>query len=109
MKSVERHIDSVDVVWETFHYDMPITGICRHNNQLCRFETDYDTQICTIYSLTTWEKFKWLCHKKCFEICVGYHCTYPKKVWFHYRKPKWFWKRVCSMYYYIKTGKWTNI
>ena len=60
--------NKVDFVWISDHYDIHLEGICKHNNELCRFITDYDSLICTLSSLTSWEKIQWLRQKWFFEI-----------------------------------------
>ena len=101
-EKVKIPYNEVDFVWETSRYDIPLGGLCRYEDNLCEFKGDYDTLIYTIYSLTTREKIKFLYRKKLFEICVGYHCSYPQRLQganFYYKRPRWFWKLVCKLYY----------
>lgn len=84
------------------HYDIHLVGLCKYKNKLCFFITDYDTMMVSIYSLSIIEKIKYIKDKKLFELCIGYHWTYPyRKLGLKYnlRKPKWFWKIVFNCYY----------
>jgi hypothetical protein len=86
-------------VWVDGHWDVHLTGLCRHDGKLCRFEVEWDkvgdhSEITTytIYALSPLEKLRWLWRKKKFEICVGRHWTYPDLedgVRFRKRKPRW--------------------
>lgn len=96
-------------VFASSHYDIHLEGICKYNNKLHEFRTDYNTEICTIYSLTFWEKVKWIKKKKLFEWCIGYHFSYPhrlkKDIHHKTRKPRWFWQFVFDIYYDRKKKK----
>jgi hypothetical protein len=94
--------DQVSFVWVSSHWDVHLEGVCRHEGQLCRFECENPTRYdddggpsrprYSIYSLSTKEKLRWLYRKKKFEICVGYHWTYPycaQGRLFYLRKPRW--------------------
>jgi hypothetical protein len=91
----------LNLLWLGGYYDFPLSGLCRHGGSLCRFECenqeeaygDHDIPVkYAIYALTPREKLHWLWRKKKFEICVGYHCTYPYRAQGHHfyrRSPKW--------------------
>lgn len=103
LKRWVRQYNEVDFVWVSDHYDLHLTGICRDNGKLCRFETDYDTTEVSIFELSLLEKVMWLCQKKLFEWCVGYHWSYPEKkrgAVFGGRKPEWFWNALLKIYYW---------
>jgi hypothetical protein len=86
-------------VWISDHWDRHLSGLCRHDSELCRFEIECDqdgdyseSTTYTIYALSPLEKLHWLWRKKKFEICVGRHWTYPDRkngVQFRKRKPRW--------------------
>ena len=104
-KALIKPYDEMDWVWISDHYDIHLDGLCRHDGELSRFKTDFDSEICTIYTLTNWEKIKWLWRKRMFEVCIGYHWTYPHRkqgVRFNYKKPRWFWDIIFKLYYKIK-------
>jgi len=94
----------MNFVWIEDHYDIHLEGLCKHKGELCRFTTEYDTMVCTIYPLSIFGKLRWLFRKKLFELCVGYHWTYKQKVRqgrFYYRKPIWFYKLLFKIYYMV--------
>ncbi len=110
--------EKMNFVWITNHYDIHRNGLCNYNNNLCEFKTnegeyDWDKEeyiiptTCDIYSLTLTEKLKWRYRQKKFELMVGYHWTYPYRKTgersFHFRKPKWLYKWLFSLFY--KTQK----
>lgn len=111
---VQLPYDRVDFVWVKSHYDIHLEGLCKYNGELHRFKVgsdfgydegveDYILPIMNIYKLNRIEKFKWLCRKKLFEICVGKHFTYPYRkngVRFYTKSPKWFWSKVFKLYYW---------
>ena len=94
--------------WVCSHYDVHLEGTCRVNGELMRFRTVYNGRPgqsikCTVFPLSSMDKFCWKFHQKAFELCVGRHCTYPQaeKVWFHLKRPEWFWGAVKSLYYHF--------
>ncbi len=106
--------EELDFVWISNHWDIHLNGLCNYKNNLCEFKTkegEYDWEkeeyiiptTCDIYSLSLVEKIKWLSTKKKFELMVGYHWTYPYRKTrerpFHYRKPKWLYKWLFSLFY----------
>ena len=90
--------------YHTHFYDIPLVGLCFYLGSLCYFHIKSDSDyMYEIFDLTFWEKLKYKYKKKLFEICIGYHCTYPhrtKGVHFYYKRPKWFWKIVFNVYYH---------
>ena len=68
--------DDVDFVWVSDHYDIHLRGLCRHNGELCEFETDWESEKVEIKPLSVPQKLRWLLSKKLFEWFVGYHWTY---------------------------------
>lgn len=124
--------DEVDFVWILNHWDIHLEGLCNHNGELCYFETQKGTGYwdeeccedierecdeyvevipnkCDIYSLTKEEKQSWLKRKRKFEVCVGYHWTYPYRKTgerpYGYKKPKWFWNLLTIFYYKFRRCK----
>ena len=97
--STTKPYKDIKFIWVSDHYDIHLSGLCRENKELCRFSTDYDSLICTIYSLTFFEKIKWLIRKFIFEICVGCHWSYPLGRTFKIKTPQWFWMLVFNYYY----------
>ncbi len=91
----------VDFVWVSNHYDIHLNGICRLNGEICRFDTDYDTMVVSVFNLSLLEKIKWLSRKKLFELCVGKHWTYPQRGDGVYYKSKtsWFLQFIEKIYY----------
>ena len=108
--------EEVDFVWVAGHYDVHLEGICRYENQICEFmavggewndEIDgYNPLYYDIYYLSFVEKCKWLYDKKLFEICVGYHWTYPQRAnmqpW-RLRKPEFLFKLLFRYYYKLQS------
>jgi hypothetical protein len=90
----------------TNHYDIHLNGLCYVDNQLCKFQlfSDWedDDSKYLVTPLSSIEKIKALWSKKKFEICIGYHWTYPNRLngeVFYTKTPQWFWKIVFKMYY----------
>lgn len=90
-----------DWVWIADHYDMHLAGILKFHNELCRFETDYETTEVSVYSLNFYEKIKWRVDKLIFEIFVGKHWSYPNRInnSFKWRNPEWLHKFMFNAYY----------
>ena len=96
--------NQMDFVFISSHYDIHLSGLCRVNGKLHRFETPYDYDsilICNIYELGFLEKTLWLYLKWKFELLVGTQWTYPlvNHVDYQPRKPRWFWKIMSHIYY----------
>ena len=107
----------MDFVWINGHYDIHLQGLCRYDGALCKFYTDGDTFYnavgwwneeyeidCYVTPIVGWERLKWKLRKIAFEICIGYHWTYPQRkqgVHFYTKRPKWFWRIVFKSYYGI--------
>ena len=111
MEKEMNHIDMIsydkmEFVFILSHYDINLSGLCKHNNKLCEFKLrDYDDPDddlkCYIYKLSFKEKIKWLYKKTIFEWCIGYHWTYPyRKNGYKLRRPRWFWQIVHNLYYH---------
>ena len=98
-----ENYNNVQFLFIQDHYDIHLKGLCIYKNKLCLFITDYDTMVVSIYKLSLLEKFKYLTLKKLFELCIGYHWTYPYRkqgLKYKLRKPRWFWKCIFNCYYY---------
>lgn len=106
----------VDFKFVSLHYDIHLMGSCMYENELCLFtteENDWDEEkkewkelFVKIYKLNLTEKFKWIWTQWIFEQCVGHHWSYKRGERcsnFYYRKPQWFYKLICKIYY--KTTK----
>ena len=99
----------VQYVWISSHYDIHLHGLCRFGaaNELHEFKTTnpdtFDEPLMvSVIKLTTKQKIHWLIRKKLFEICVGYHWTYPHRangVAYEQKAPKWFWGPIMKWYY----------
>jgi len=113
--------DEVDFVWIADHWDLHLKGLCKYGGELCLFQTirgeyDFDQEeyiipdICNIFSLSLLEKIRWIFRKRLFEICIGYHWTYPYRKTggrpFKYRNPKWLYKFIFKTYYKLKLGRY---
>jgi hypothetical protein len=100
-------LNDLHLVFVSDYYDMPLSGICRHNGRLCEFEGDYDAGTYTIKPLAWWQKARWLQRKKLFEFCVGRHWSYGtdgrEVSHFHYRSPVWFYRFLFRAYYWRNT------
>jgi len=100
---VIRYEDAKDKwVWIANHYDLHLSGLLRFGGELCRFETHYHRCEVSVYRLTQAEKLKWLARKKLFELCVGYHWSYPERkhgARFCGRRPEWLHKMLFRLYY----------
>ena len=103
--------EHINFVWVSDHYDIHLSGLCRMNGQLMRFEIPKNSKWCGgpwhiprfhIYKLNPIEKLCLLLKKRLFEICIGKHWTYPDRkqgVRSKIRKPLWFWRLVFKLYY----------
>lgn len=68
-----------NLVYVENYYDIPLSGLCTHKNQLVRFkvvDSEEENLEYEIIPLTWLQKMKALTQKKLFEICVGMHWTY---------------------------------
>jgi hypothetical protein len=69
---------------------------------------EWDDDGPTVYNvkpLSSINKVKALISKKAFEICVGYHWTYPNRKngeEFYVKWPHWFWNMVFHLYYKVR-------
>jgi hypothetical protein len=93
------------------HWDVHLNGTCMYNGNLCEFENtspdyneeldDWEEMFVKIYKLDFIDKIKWYYKQWLFEMCVGYHWTYPKRkdAYFYYRKPKWLYMWLSNCYY----------
>ena len=106
-----RHMDWV---WVSDHYDFHLAGLCRYRGHLCRFDTSYHNRFkkrlrCRIYTLRKHEKLIWLTHKAIFEVCVGTHWSYSRRVRrqsLYLRKPRWVAKLLFATYYFTRGYGW---
>ena len=70
MKVLRSHLD---IVWVELFDDAPLTGLCRVDGVLYRFEIEEPNEArdqdwyYDVYPLTKWEKVKWLLKKKFYE------------------------------------------
>lgn len=99
----------MDFVFVTNHYDIHIEGLCRINNKLWSFKLyDMNDAASSVYAVTPLncvDTLKAVIAKKAFEICVGYHWTYPNRTngeEFYMKSPKWFWNMVFHLYYKVR-------
>jgi len=120
--------DDVNFRWVSNHWDIHLNGICEYQNQICEFKTiqgeghwtyildekgeeveedeyvETIPTVCEIYELTEKEKKERLSRQRKFEICVGYHWTYPYRKTgerpFRIRNPKWFYRLLFNLYYF---------
>ena len=95
----------MELIFVSDFCNIPLAGLCRSNNKLCRFVTDPDNMYgFSIYPLSTLEKVHWLSRKWLFEICVGTQYSYknnkPIGV-FHWRHPIWLHKKLFNLYYHL--------
>lgn len=96
----------VSLVWVSHYHDGPLSGLCRANGHLMRFERAEDASRYRVFSLSTRQKVKWLLHKAMFEACVGKHWSYPNRAngeMFHLRRPAWIHKLLISAYYKLRS------
>lgn len=94
--------DSADWLWVSNHHDVNLTGLLLFNGQLCRFDTDYESELVSIYRLNLKQKIGWIVRKKLFEWCVGRQWSYSgghRCAEFCWRSPKWLHKMLCRVYY----------
>ena len=102
--------DSADWLWVSNHHDVHLTGLLLFDGQLCRFETDYESELVSVYALDLKQKAGWIFRKKLFELCVGRHLSYPARLQgaeFCWRYPRWLHKQLFELYY--KVTKWILI
>jgi len=107
IKTIEYN--DLNLAWVSDYYDMPLIGLCLEDNKTCRFEVvslDEEPTMYDIYSLTSWEWFKYKTDQKLFEFFVGKHWSYKdgEKVqeYFYIGRPNWFWKLMFWFYYKVK-------
>jgi hypothetical protein len=101
--------EKMEFVWVQHQYDVHIKGLCKFNNKLALFKliknshyiTDTKNIFYKVYELNFLQKCYFLYNKKMFELCVGYHWTYPLGREFYYKKPIWFWGSVMKLYYLL--------
>jgi len=106
--------DKIEFIWVTDHYDIHLKGLCKYRDRYCRFElmqdSDYETMdvmangddVYALYTLTDDEAEEFLRQKRLFELCVGYHWSYPERLngaQFGNRWPRWFWNIIFKLYY----------
>ena len=68
-----------NLVYVENYYDIPLSGLCTHKNQLVGFkvvDSEEDDPTYEIIHLTPIQKIRELVKKKLFEICVGKHWSY---------------------------------
>lgn len=105
--------------WHCGYWDGPLSGLCFHDGELCRFECaehggwdgeegaeHYVERTYRVIPLTRWERFRWLLRKRVFEMCVGYHCTYPHRYGgVGFVRGRWGWlSRLLFVGYYRARG-----
>jgi hypothetical protein len=108
--------DEVEFLYARNHYDLHIEGLCYYRGFVSEFKThDWYNEdeekpvMVNIYELTMGEKLKALWDKKLFEICVGYHWSYPERVVYNYhiRRPRWLYQFLFNWFYYgFDVTKW---
>jgi hypothetical protein len=93
-------------VWVSSFWDFPREGLCIFGNKLCRFRCVFneksEPQGYEVFALSRLEKMLWLWRKREFEICVGYHWTYPNRVRgerFRPRNPRWLHFLLFALHY----------
>jgi hypothetical protein len=123
--------DKMKFVFVTDHWDIHLAGLCEYNGKLHYFETvderEYECNplfiesikfngithkepyfreigelYCVIYSMSLFEKINQLWRKKLFEVCVGYHWSYPNRRDTVDNKPYWLKKLLWKMYFYLR-------
>lgn len=104
--------NEINFVWISNHYDVHLSGLCKMGNTFFWFVTINHYEVfeeneqlkCDVYQLSFWEEIKLRMRKFFFEQMVGYHWSYPKRNngGFYLRKPKWLYKFLFRLYYFIK-------
>ncbi len=110
--------EKVDFKFISNHYDVHLEGTCIYNNSMCYFTNKYpeyneetetwEEMYVKIYKINFLEKIKYWYIQTMFELCVGYHWTYPhrkKGASFYYREPKWLYHWLFKTYYNLKRKK----
>lgn len=116
--------DQMQFVWVSNFWDFPLKGICMWGGKLHEFagwdewfkidnptedEDDWDRKVFfNLTPLTFTQRLKWRFRQRMFELCVGTHWTYKNNqrgLQFHWRKPVWLHKLLCSWYYKTKGFK----
>jgi hypothetical protein len=95
----------LEIIYVTDYYDIPLSGLCRYNNRIERFEYNEENQEYHIIHLTRYQRIVELFRKKLFEICVGTHQSYvnnKKPSFFYWRKPVILHRILFKLYYGIK-------
>lgn len=86
------------IVWVANYYDGPLSGLCRVNGKLQRFERGLEGHRYRVYSLTPRQRALWVLQWRLFELFVGTHWSYPRgsaRGWWPSR-----WRRAMSRVYY---------
>lgn len=99
----------LNYVFISNYYDLPLSGLCRHQGKLCRFSIDKDwggeePVFYDVFELSFFERLKARYNKKLFELCVGYHWSFKDKKRegsFYVRSPQWFYKWLFNIYFKI--------
>lgn len=94
-------------VWVSNHYDVHLSGLCRVGGELMRFTTiehhSFARRLrCHVFRMGRKEKLRWWLRKRIFEICVGYHWTYPHRgqgVRYYIRSPRWLYRLLGRWYF----------
>jgi hypothetical protein len=107
-EALARNVGGRDLnpVWISSFTDFPREGLCRFRGKLCHFvcafDDNGDPQGYEIFRLSLRQKLRWLRRKRRYEICVGYHWTYPNRARgesFTHRKPRWLHFLLFALHY----------
>jgi hypothetical protein len=85
--------DDMRFVWVQSHWTSTLTGFAGFSATCAgsRLKTMIVNRRPAASRPSTRERQRWLYRKKKFEVCVGYHCTYPGcgTIGFRRRKTRW--------------------
>lgn len=105
MRSYKVHWSKIypHFVFHAGYYDHPLNGVVRLNGQWWWFDWEYQAGRVMIREMSQAEAWrKWWKHTR-FGLMVGWHTHYQngsRRTRYGTRKPRWFWRRVASVYYH---------
>ena len=109
MRSLQRH-EALEWEFVADHYDVHLKGLVRCDGRWCEAELvsdpwEFDQPLIYLVTPLSWRGWmRWKVRQWGFELCVGTHWSGSKRPRKRYRlrRPRWFWKRVFQLYYWVK-------
>lgn len=105
---IRVHWTDMHYVFVSGFYDHPLSGTCRYQGELCKFEIevieDDQTDHYIVTPMTLWEKVKARFSQKMFELCVGTHWSFEgnkRRSFYYVRRPAWLHHLLFRSYYFV--------